>query len=246
MYQRLAFRFYWRAEKLMTPRLRSSQYTYYETLRDFMRRGARWLDMGCGHQVFGSWMEREQAEVISSSKTVVGIDMDWIGLRAHPGISKKVYGDLSSLPVRSQSFDVVSANMVMEHVSDPERLLSEVHRVLAPGGCFIFHTPSYLHWATQVSAVLPDGVKKKMIRLLDGRHQHDVFPTHYKLNTANDIRTHARRAGFEVVDLKFVSSSAALVMLGPIVLIELAFIRFLEFHKCAQLRSNLVAVLRKP
>lgn len=184
-------------------------------------------------------MESEQADVISSSKTVVGIDMDWAGLRAHSGISKKIYGNLSSLPLRPASFDVVSANMVIEHVPDPGRLLTEVHRVLASGGCFVFHTANYFHWGTRIAAALPDVVKRRLIRVLEGRPEHDVFSTHYKLNTAREIRSHGQRAGFELVDLKFVSSSAALVMLGPIVLLELAFIRLLQIQKCAHLRSNL-------
>src|SRR5688500_3644916 len=90
MYQRLEFKLDWSADRLIAPRLTRSQYAYYETLREYVQSGAQWLDLGCGHQVFASWMDREQADVIKRSKTVVGIDRDWVGLRAHAGIAKKV------------------------------------------------------------------------------------------------------------------------------------------------------------
>jgi SAM-dependent methyltransferase len=142
------YHFYWRAEKLITPGLTSSQYEYFEQLRDLLTRKSRWLDLGCGHQLFGDWMTREQAEVVALSGSVVGIDLDWEGLRRHPSIRRRIFGDLLRLPVLDGSFDVISANMVMEHIPEPTVLLTEVHRALSPGGVFIFHTPNFYHWGT--------------------------------------------------------------------------------------------------
>ena len=45
--------------------------------------------------------------------------------------------------------------------------------------------------------------------------------------------------------LSMVSSSATLQMLGPPVLLELAYIRMIDRPSLAHLRSNIVAVLRK-
>lgn len=46
----------------------------------------------------------------------------------------------ASLPFAAGSFDVVCAIDVLEHVEDPDRLIAEAARVLAPGGMFVFHT----------------------------------------------------------------------------------------------------------
>jgi SAM-dependent methyltransferase len=246
MYQKLAYEFCWKAEKLITPGLRSSQYAYYERLSDLLHSESDWLDMGCGHQVFGSWMTKEQEEVIRKCRSVTGIDLDWSGLRAHAGIARKTFGDLTRLPFQKSSFDVVSANMVMEHVQHPDRLLDQVQIVLKPGGYFVFHTPNFWHWGTQVAWNMPDVLKKPVIRLLDGRKAEDVFETHYRMNRRTEIQDRARRANFDVVGLSLVSSSAALAMLGPFVLFELAFIRMIQHSACAGLRSNLIVVLRKP
>lgn len=43
----------------------------------------------------------------------------------------------------SNSFDVVISNDVLEHVSDPQKVLQEACRVLTPGGILIFSMPNY-------------------------------------------------------------------------------------------------------
>jgi ubiquinone/menaquinone biosynthesis C-methylase UbiE len=53
-----------------------------------------------------------------------------------------VEGFAENLPFPDGSFDIVIANSVLEHVSDLERCLDEVARVLAPGGVFWFQTAS--------------------------------------------------------------------------------------------------------
>src|SRR4051794_9723202 len=100
------YRFYGKAEAALVPGLTSSQYGYYEMLRGLVA-GKVWLDLGCGHQVFADWMGKEQDEVLKLCRQVYGIDLDWIGLRAHPGIANKVYGDLSKLPFASESIELV-------------------------------------------------------------------------------------------------------------------------------------------
>jgi SAM-dependent methyltransferase len=240
-----AYDFYGKAERLVVPTLRSSQYAYYEALRAVLSPEARWLDMGCGHQVFADWMVREQQQVIAACRMVVGIDLDWDGLRRHAGITRRVFGDLGRLPLADASCDVVSANMVVEHLAAPADVLTEVHRVLSTGGSFVFHTPSYYHWGTLVAAALPDSVKKPLIRLFEGRAEADVFPTHYRMNTAAAIRHYADQCGFDVVRLQHVSSSATLQMLGPFVLLELLYIRLIRSAALAPLRSGLVVTLRK-
>jgi SAM-dependent methyltransferase len=191
------------------------------------------------------WMIKEQSELIASSRAVYAIDLDSLGLKAHPEISKKLFGDLLLLPFRDASFDVVSANMVAEHLPEPEKVLSEVRRVLRPGGKFIFHTPNFLVWTIQLAARIPDGMKKRLIRLLEGRREEDVFPTFYRMNTDTEIRRLARDMHFEVEDITLVSTSAATAVLGPVVWAELLYIRSLQKPNRANYRSNIVTTLRK-
>ncbi len=50
-----------------------------------------------------------------------------------------VDGDVHDLPFPDASFDTVTASLVFCSVDDPARALVEVHRVLRPGGRFLFH-----------------------------------------------------------------------------------------------------------
>lgn len=53
-------------------------------------------------------------------------------------------GRAENIPFPDESFDLVLAFSVMEHVADLERSLSEIHRVLAKGGVFWFNSASSL------------------------------------------------------------------------------------------------------
>ncbi len=101
--------------------------------------GKRVGDFGCGYQaafartVLG---EVEQAVLID-----VALADD---LKAHPrvqAIEGALPGALAALP--SRSLDVVMIVSVLEHVTEPQRLLDEAHRLLAPGGVALFNVPSW-------------------------------------------------------------------------------------------------------
>lgn len=238
------FKAYWQVESALVPGLTTSQHAYYLKLRELAPRKI-WLDLGCGHQVFAEWMEKEQAEVLASCREVFGIDLDWAGLKGHQGIRNKVFGDLGALPFADASVELVSANMVIEHLESPVDVLKEVYRCLRPGGQFVFHTPNFHGWATRVSNSLPETFKKRLIWALERRKEEDVFPTHYRLNTAEQIQNLAAEAKLKVDEIKLVSSSAVTASFGPLAIPELLYIRTLQAEKNAGLRSNIIATLRK-
>lgn len=57
-------------------------------------------------------------------------------------IEALVIGDMTRSDLPSESFDMVIAVEVLEHVEEDERFVSEVSRVLKPGGKFIMTTPN--------------------------------------------------------------------------------------------------------
>jgi hypothetical protein len=81
--------------------------------------------------------------------------------------------------------------------------------------------------------------------VLDGRASKDVFPTHYRANEPGDIRRHAEVAGFEIAELEMVSTSAVFSLVLPLALVELLWIRAIRSASRANLRSNIIAVLRR-
>lgn len=238
------YRAYWATERVLLPGARSTQQEYFHSLAPLVR-DKDWLDIGCGHSVFWPWMEREEREVTEGARSVVGIDLDWAGLRAHRGIQCKAFASGCELPFADESFDVVSANMVMEHLPIPSLVVDEAFRVLRPGGVFIFHTPNARAWPTSFAARLPEWLKNLLFPLVDGRKEEDVFPTHYRINTPRDVEHFARDGGFDV-DVRTVSTGAISRFFLPAAIVELLYIRALRKESRGARRSNIIAVLTKP
>jgi len=238
-------RFYERMRMRIAPNVRYAQLEYLDVVRAFVGNGCTWLDAGCGHQMFDDWMLEQEREVTGRARVMVGIDLDSEGMTKHRTISQKVIGDIELMPFRGETFDVVTANMVIEHVADPPVLLAEVWRLLRPRGLFIFHTPNRHSLLTGAARLLPQWVKNAAVLVLEGRGDEDVFPTHYRLNSAQEIRRAAEQAGFQVAQLRQVNSAASLAVLGPVAAIELLYLRLLERPRFSDLRSNIVTVLRR-
>ena len=242
-------RVYWWLCDRITPGLVNSQHHYLRTLRRCLTPRTRWLDLGCGRRIVPDWLPRaaqQGATLVASVRTAVGIDVDAQSLQDNTVLPARVRGDLHRLPFADASFDVVTANMVVEHLSDPMALVVEVQRVLAPGGAFIFHTPNLAHPPIMLASLLPQWLKNAAARVLENRPATDVFPTHYRLNRRRDIERVSAVAGLTVADVGLVDSSTVTAMLGPFAAIELLFIRLLRWRPLRGLRGNVIAVLKKP
>ena len=238
---------YYASLKLLCPGLRNSQFAYRETLASAVGPDTSWLDLGCGHQFFPEWMPDSlavQQKLVATSRRVIGVDA--VDLRPHSCGITKVAADIEQLPFADASFSLVTANMVVEHVENPERLLREVFRVLKPGGMFLFHTPNARYFEVAIARRLPAGVMKLVAGLLDGRAGEDVFQTHYRLNTAGKIRELAGQSGMAPQSIRHVECTAQGIMLGPLVIFELMVIRLLRRAAFESYRSDLIAVLQKP
>ena len=100
----------------------------------------RILEVGCG---WGEFAERLQAELAAD---VVAVDLSqrMVELARERGVDAHV-GDVQDLPFEDTSFDVAVANWMLYHVPDLERGLSELSRVLRPGGRLVAATNSLDH-----------------------------------------------------------------------------------------------------
>jgi SAM-dependent methyltransferase len=103
-----------------------------------LRAGMKLLDVGCGPGTITA----DLAKLVSPGQVV--------GLEYAPGILEQarataaeqgvadhvefVTGDVHSLDFPDDTFDVVHAHQVLQHVGDPVRALSEMRRVCKPGG----------------------------------------------------------------------------------------------------------------
>mgnify|MGYP006287971829 CR=1 FL=1 len=140
-----------------------------------------WLDMGCGSGGIAAWL----ADHVD---TITGVDPEpwerWQAFReSHPNLRfVHATAEESSLP--DQSVDVVICNQVYEHVNEPQRLISEIRRVLRPGGYCYFAGPNllfpiephvfwpFVHW-------LPRQVARGLMKTLGAKNLVDANSKDY-------------------------------------------------------------------
>ena len=147
------------------------------------------LDVGCGEGNFAAALAQEGI-------AVVGVDVAEEPLRRararHPALDLRIVPAEGPWPLPDASFDVVWAGETIEHVADTAGWLSQVRRVLRPGGSLLLSTPAHGRLA--------------MLRLaLSGR----AFDAHFDPR-ADHLRFYTRRTltrllgdfGFEDVEVR--------------------------------------------
>jgi ubiquinone/menaquinone biosynthesis C-methylase UbiE len=223
-----------------------SQERYMRTLQSEVTTGARWLDIGCGRQIVPSWASplSEQETLVRRASLFAGIDTDH-ALVEHPLLRCRVVAIGQHLPFRDKSFNLITANMVFEHLEYPAEILREVHRVLSPGGKLIFHTPNLHYPYIFLASLVSDSIKKPLIRLLEQREEQDVFKTYYHSNTVKTIEDLAAAGGFGVDGIQVGGSVGTFQRLGPLAAAEVFFLKMLSLGWCKRFNATITAVLTK-
>ena len=242
----LAYRMYWQAEKVLAPGLRYSQYSYEDVLSSLVNSSTIWLDVGCGHQILPEWRHKTETELVNRAAYVAGVDMDVPAMHKHRTIKNTWIGNAETLPFPDSSFDLISANMVVEHLADPARAFTEIGRVLTPDGIFLFHTPNVEGYVHMVNQHLPEGIKRLAARFLDGRDSDDVYPTYYRCNSEQAILQMAGSSGLGVKEIRFVPSTAIFARVLPLAACELVWIRATMRESRYRQRTNILGLLSKP
>jgi SAM-dependent methyltransferase len=131
-------------------REQSEPRAFYEMLADdtctlieeyFDLDGSLLLDVGGGPGYLAEAAERRGARAVT-------VDISFEELHLHGRTpSAAIVGDATGLPLRSDSFDVVHASNVAEHLASREELVSELSRVVKPSGVvFLSFTPWLSPW----------------------------------------------------------------------------------------------------
>jgi len=245
-YRDICYRIYRKLQSLIVPTLKYSQSIYEDILKSCVKNDYTWLDLGCGHNLLPPWRYEEERKLVGCIYNIVGLDYDIISLEKHKSIQKRIRGDISFLPFRNDCIDLATSNMVFEHLKDPLIQLKEINRVLKPGGTLLLHTPNAISYGPIAARIIPEPIKEKIVWILEGRKEEDVFPAYYRINTKNDIKKIANLSGFVVEKIKMINSSAHFEVIPPLLILELMLIRILMQDDMKEFRTNIIATLTKP
>lgn len=133
---------------------------------------------------------------------VCGVDPDE-RVTENPYLDEGKVGLGESLPYPDNTFDIVIADNVLEHLANPMLVFSEVNRVLKPGGRFLFKTPNRWHYMPLIAQLTPTRFHK-FFNKKRGRAFDDTFPTQYRVNSKGDIAKMAKQTGFTIGTIEMI------------------------------------------
>jgi len=237
-----------RLQRRIVPHLRWNQEIWGETIRQYLAPDVRWLDAGCGWRLLGEDLEPLEDQIVSMPRSVVGVDLDLPHLRKHINISRRLQASLRSLPFADHSFDLITCNMVAEHLDDPEAVFRELSRVLAPGGVVMVHTPNtrnYLVFANIVAKkILPRSVILKLLN--DDRTHDDVYPTLYRANNSRVLRDLGQSVNLQTESVSFLTHPQPYsCFFAPAAFLELLLMRATMTRAFDRFGTTIVMVFRK-
>ncbi|MES2176308.1 MAG: methyltransferase domain-containing protein [Gemmatimonadota bacterium] len=105
--------------------------------------------------------------------------------------------DVTDIQFPDATFDVILCNHVLEHIPDDRRAMSELHRVLKPGGWAILQVP--------LSETLEHTYEDPSITSTAGREQAFGQEDHVRIYAA-DYRSRLAGAGFAVTVFRWVTN----------------------------------------
>ncbi|KNB54280.1 hypothetical protein AC230_05465 [Streptomyces caatingaensis] len=170
--------------------LNEPRFAYFDRYVEGGWAGRRVLDVGCGGGFTTEYLAARGAKVS-------GVDVSLAlasAARTHAAASSLdigyAVGAGEQLPYADGVFSVVTCLDVLEHVPSPGEVVREVHRVLAPGGMFLFDTINRT-WLSR--AVMIWGLERVLRAIPRGTHDwHDFI-------TPGEMTAYLAAAGFTPV-----------------------------------------------
>lgn len=141
--------------------------TSYAQILRLIEGPAKIADFGCGPGNLARLLSQRDC-------TVVGIDIN----PEHASIAREyckdvLVADLEEVSLLklfpSERFDIAIFADILEHLRDPDQLLAQVHRILAPGGVVLASIPNVAHGAMRLSLLKGD-FDYQPLGLLDDTH----------------------------------------------------------------------------
>jgi ubiquinone/menaquinone biosynthesis C-methylase UbiE len=160
--------------------------------------GSRVLDLGAGFGALALYCANFGAEVLAVDPNLQRMQVA-LAIAQRRGLAvSALTAQAQSLPLPDESFDLVIANNSLCYIVDEHEhrlALSEIHRVLRPGGWLVMCNPNRLHPRDQLTrlpllGLLPPVLAQRVAEIL-GRHRSPV-----RLHSPGGAVRELRRAGF--------------------------------------------------
>jgi ubiquinone/menaquinone biosynthesis C-methylase UbiE len=159
--------------------------------------GLRFLEVGCGDGPYLTWVSQGHIECalgVDLSPRILLEAKKRVQAEGHAESVHLAAADAVALPFAAESFDLVLASQVIEHVPDDAAALRAMRRVLRPGGLLVISTDHRDNRVTQALAAPTRAVR----RLLRRPEYQPPFP--HRSYTQAEFSALVRDAGLHVVE----------------------------------------------
>jgi len=170
--------------------------------------GLRYVEIGCGFGLFvavGCKLGFDCVGVEAAADSYGGsVDIAKEFFRTNGLDPNSIRcGAAESLSFNDASVDVICAYQTIEHVENPEAMIREIFRVLAPGGLALLTCPNYLYpYEAHYGLALPLPLGRWVTRfVLRRRHKPVGFLDTLNWITPSKMRTWLTRAGFHQFEI---------------------------------------------
>jgi SAM-dependent methyltransferase len=219
---------------------------FYSRVQALLRPDMRVLDYGAGR---AHWFEDDVCQYRRSVRQIKGKVKELVACDVDPAVTSNRSADTvveiaadQPLPFADDSFDLIVADYVFEHIQDPQQVANELGRVLAPGGWICARTPNALGYVALCSRLINNRFHVKMLGLVQPhRKAMDVFPTVYRLNTLGAIRKYFPTARYDNYAYRY-NAEPAYFFGSRVVFACLRLVHWLLPPQCA---SQLFVFLRR-
>ena len=185
--------------------LRLRRKNFHRLVRPFIEVSdatVRILDIGCGAGNVLDGLPRSHVEVFGVDRVP---EMVADAARRNP-LDRFAVAEAARLPLESECVDIVTCAGVLEYVSDPRAVLSELRRMLVPKGHLVISFPNKSSWFRSLSN-LEILAERLLLRCLDaacGRNrEHASTAYEHSQWTVRQVQTLLESAGFDVHDMAF-------------------------------------------
>jgi SAM-dependent methyltransferase len=204
--------------------------------------GSNILEIGAGRS-------NPTSRYLSSLGRLYGVDIDPV-VRSNDALLEAHVLATNAYPFADACLDACVSNYVLEHIQDPTAHLSEIGRVLRPGGVYVFRTPNLYHGITLFSRLTPHWVHEAIANRLQNLAEDavDPYPTYYRLNSRGAIRRAAVQARLFIRELRMVEKEPRYGMASKALCLGLILYERVVNSSAlfAALRVNIFGVLERP
>ncbi|NBD36905.1 MAG: methyltransferase domain-containing protein [Chloroflexi bacterium] len=220
------------------PDFRNAGQRYHDLVTAAVTPETALLDLGCGRDSLAG-------EAIQEARRSVGIDLSFSNLRHNQTVTHALLADGGTLPFAAASFDVLISQWVMEHLARPQRVFSEIARVLRPNGQAILFTTNALNYVPLASRLGPEKLQSSVLERWLRRPAHESFPTHFRANTGRRLTHLGQNVGLELTACEYVGNPFYLAFSPLLFRGALLFEKITDAPMLRRFKLYLIATLRK-